>query len=70
LKTIFVETEGLVANIENNRDHWMTIKSKAADKRGSITSLEVFDFIDAEDEKENGNSVAISAAAAAVNGSA
>lgn len=53
LSSIFSETSGLVSNIENNREHWITIKNKAADKRGSITSLEVFDFIDAEDEKEN-----------------
>ena len=73
LKTIFSETECLVSNIENNREHWMTIKNKAAEKRGSITSLEVFDFIDAEDERENelnGNAVTEAAPTTLSNGSA
>lgn len=49
---VFPSTECLVSNIQDNREHWETIKNMTADRRDSITSLDVFDFIDAEDERE------------------
>jgi len=53
LRTVFPTTGCLVTNIEENREHWVTIKTKTADRRDSLTSLEVFDFIDEEDERES-----------------
>ena len=53
LCTIFPSTDCLVDNIRVNREHWFTIKKKTADRRDSLTSLDVFDFIDAEDERQS-----------------
>ena len=52
LKLIFPQTEGLVENIMDNRGHWIAIKEKVEARRHSITSLEIFDYIDTEEEKE------------------
>ncbi|XP_067948113.1 cGMP-dependent 3',5'-cyclic phosphodiesterase-like [Watersipora subatra] len=53
LELMFPSTDCLVKNIRANREHWMTIKTKTADRRDSLTSLDVFDFIEEEDERHS-----------------